>query len=195
MRKSRIPGLLAMFGLLACSAPQQETPDMSAEQEPEATTAMDEPAEEAPSRGEAVATINEAEIRIEYGRPQLQGRDLKSQAQEGFVWRLGMNEATTLETSKDLAFGDTVVPAGTYTIFARRMSGDQWNLLVNEETGLWGAFDHDPEKDIAEAPMESRPAEESTETLTIEIDPLEENSGEIVVRWGQDVVAAQFTVP
>lgn len=193
MRNSWILILLAIFGLLACSAPQEEA-DTPMESDVE-TTEMGEPTEEAVSRGEAVATINEAEIRIEYGRPQLQGRDLKSQAQEGFVWRLGMNEATTIETSKDLVFGDTQVPAGTYTIFARRASGDQWHLLFNEETGLWGAFDHDPEQDIAEVPMESRSIDEQVEALIIEIDQLEDNAGEIVVRWGQDELAAQFTVP
>ncbi|HLV01039.1 MAG TPA: DUF2911 domain-containing protein [Acidobacteriota bacterium] len=193
MRNAPILLVLAVFGFLGCSAPQEAT-EAPVEEESE-TTAMEESVEEAPARGEAVATIHGAEIRIDYGRPQLQGRDLKSQAQEGFVWRLGMNEATTLETSKDLRFGETTVPAGTYSIFARKGSGDEWQLIVNRETGLWGAFDHDPEQDIAEVAMETRAGGEHVETLTIDINSVEENAGEIVIRWGQDVLAALFTVP
>ena len=107
----------------------------------------------AAGRGVARLSLHGDSIAIEYGRPALQGRDMLSQAQPGMVWRLGQNEATTLETTATLDFGGLQVAPGTYTLFAQLKSPDEWFLLINSATGLWGAGDYDPTMNVAVVPL------------------------------------------
>jgi hypothetical protein len=90
-------------------------------------------------------SIDGAAISIEYGRPYLKGRDIKSMQPAGRVWRVGADEATTLKTDKPLKFGTHAVPAGTYTLFA--VPGEkEWQLAINKQTGQWGT-DYDQSQD------------------------------------------------
>ena len=54
------------------------------------------------ARGKAEATIKGKQITIDYGQPSLKGRDIFAMVQPGMVWRLGMNQATQIETTGDL---------------------------------------------------------------------------------------------
>lgn len=146
------------------------------------------------ARGTAAATIGGAEIAVEYGRPNLEGRDMRGQARPGAVWRLGMNEASTLKTDKPLKFGDIEIPAGEYTIFARMIEAGNWELIFHSQLGLWGAYDHDPAKDVASVPLQSSSLDESVEKFTIGIESTGDNTGKIAIQWGADQLAAGFTV-
>ena len=48
----------------------------------------------------------------------------KALVPSGKAWRLGSDEATLLVTQQPLAFGDTTIPAGAYTLY-----------MVPQETG------------------------------------------------------------
>ncbi|MGH9341546.1 MAG: DUF2911 domain-containing protein [Acidobacteriota bacterium] len=188
------------FALLFVGCGAEQPDDAGAAAEGEAAAAeeahMEGSATESAgaTRGSAQATVNGANVTVDYGRPALQGRDMKAQADVGFVWRLGMNEATTLETNQDLKFGGTTVPAGKYTIFARKTGAEEWHLVFNSELGQWGAFKHDPSQDVAEVPLQVSTAAESAEVLTINVNETGQNSGEIVIIWGTDQLEADFTV-
>ena len=56
-------------------------------------------------RGKAEATIKGKQLTIDYGQPSLKGRDIFAMVQPGMVWRLGMNQATQIETTGDLVVG------------------------------------------------------------------------------------------
>ncbi|MCH8320019.1 MAG: DUF2911 domain-containing protein, partial [Acidobacteria bacterium] len=140
--------LALTFWAAACSSPQ------TAEQ-PAASSG--EQAEPAPSgnRGTAEITLGATQVSINYGRPGLQGRDMLSQLQDGQVWRLGMNDATTFETSSDLMLGDTVLQAGRYSIWAKKVSSEDWRLIFNSEPDV-GGLNHNPANDIVEIPPQQR---------------------------------------
>lgn len=140
-------------------------------------------------RGTAEATVGDASVSIEYGRPSLRGRDMLAQASEGMVWRLGADQSTTLTTSGDLDFGGTGIAAGSYSLFARR-SGDGWVLLVNSQTGQWGT-EHDPSRDIAEIPLSEHPGE-AREQFTVVLHGQGSN-GMLHFEWGERVLMATFT--
>ncbi len=104
-----------------------------------------------------------------------------------------MNKATGLETSAKLAFGDTVLDAGSYTLFVRKEAGGQWTLLVNSQTGIWGT-DHDAANDVAEVPLEVSQLEQSVEYFTAEIRSTGEMGGEILFQWATLQLKAAFEV-
>lgn len=141
-------------------------------------------------RGKAEATIENQVIEIDYGRPSLNGRDMLAQAPVGYVWRLGADQSTTLTTSGDLSFGDVTIPAGSYSLFAKRVGEDSWELVFNGQTGQWGT-EHDPSRDIATVPLEWTKQETSHEEFTILVAALDEG-GEIRMMWGENVLSTEF---
>src|SRR6478672_7649170 len=74
---------------------------------------------------ETTSTVVEGNrVTITYGRPFT--KDPKSGEMRkiwgglvpyGKAWRLGADEATTLITQQPIAFEDTIVPAGAYTLY------------------------------------------------------------------------------
>lgn len=195
MRKFALGLLLSgLVLMLACGGAVTEREATEDQAPNEAEGAATAGAVDEETRGMAVASIGGAEIAIEYGRPNLAGRDMKAQAEPGFVWRLGMNEASTLKTDRPLKFGEIEIPAGEYTIFARLIEAGDWELIFHSQLGLWGAFDHDPANDVASVPLETTSLDQSIEKFTIEIDSTGDNSGRIAIQWGTDQLAADFTV-
>ena len=140
-------------------------------------------------RGTAEATVGEATVSIEYGRPSLRGRDMLSQAADGMVWRLGADQSTTLTASHDLSFGDTTVAAGSYSLFAKK-SGDAWMLLVNSQTGQWGT-EHDSSRDVAEIPLDTT-RDGMAEQFTVSIESSGDHGGAFRFAWGETVLTAAF---
>ena len=120
----------------ACSSPQTTTdqPTAAGAGEGEATQ------EAAPSsnRGTAEIVIGSTQASIDYGRPELKGRNMLSQLPDGQVWRLGMNDATRFETNSDLLFGQTLIQAGRYSIWGKKVTSDDWRLIFNSEADIWG---------------------------------------------------------
>ena len=141
MRRCLLMTLLIVAPLLACQP--AETPA----QEPAEEAAAEELAP--PNRGTVQTTIGGAEITVNYGRPELKGRDMLGQLGNGGIWRLGMNEATRLETTNDLLFGETSLASGSYSLFAKKLSRDEWHLIFNSEADIWGT-QRNPDKDVAE---------------------------------------------
>jgi len=77
-------------------------------------------------------------LTIDYSSPRMRGRKIYGGlVPYGQVWRVGANEATTFVTNTDLVVGGTVVPAGSYTLFALP-NADNWKLIISKKTGEWG---------------------------------------------------------
>ena len=146
----------------------------------------------AQDRGKSEATIKGKKISINYGRPSLNGRDMLSKATTGTVWRLGMNEATEIETTANLNVGGKVVPAGKYTLWAKKTGENAWVLGFHPKTGVWGA---PPLKDgyIAELPLKAETASDSAEQLEIAVAE-GKGKGWIKVHWGTAMLSGSFDV-
>lgn len=146
----------------------------------------------AQDRGTTEVTVKGKKIAINYGRPSLNGRDMLSKATTGMVWRLGMNEATEIETTGDLKIGSAVVKAGKYTLWAKKTGADSWVLAFHPKTGVWG---FPPLRDgyVAELPLKMEKASDSAEQLTI---ALAENKGKgwVKIHWGTALLSGAFDV-
>ena len=144
------------------------------------------------ARGKAEATIKGKTITIDYGRPSLKGRDIFSMVQPGMVWRLGMNQATQIETAADLVVAGKEVKAGKYTLWARKTGPDSWTLAFHPKTGVWGVPEL-KEGYIAELPLKTEKVGDSAEQLTI---TLADNKGKaaINIHWGTAALIGSFDV-
>jgi hypothetical protein len=144
------------------------------------------------NRGTAEAVIKGKKIAIDYGRPSLRGRDLLSQANVGMVWRLGMNQATQIDSGGDLLIGGKVVKAGKYSLWAKKTGAATWILGFHPKTGVWGQPEL-TEGYIAELPLRQGTAPDSAEQLTI---TLAEDKGKaaIKIQWGTALLTGSFGV-
>lgn len=144
------------------------------------------------NRGTAEATIKGKKVSIDYGRPQLKGRDMLGKATAGTVWRLGMNQATHIETAGELDIAGKKVPPGKYTLWAKKVSETEWVLGFHPKTGVWGV----PvlkEGYIAELPLKASTAKDSVETFTIALAD-QQGKGNLKVQWGTLVLSGDFGV-
>jgi prepilin-type processing-associated H-X9-DG protein len=142
----------------------------------------------APStRDTARATIGNAHVWVDYGRPALRGRDVWANGVLGdTIWRTGANAATQLRTDADLSIGGTTVPAGTYSLWTRTTPDGGYQLVVNRQAGQWGTEYH-PDRDLARVPLRVSTVATPVERFTIVLDP----QGALNMTWG----TKQLSVP
>ncbi len=135
-------------------------------------------------RGTTRATVGDARVVIDYGRPHARGRTLVGGLiPYDRVWRTGANAATQLETSAPMRLAGVDLDAGKYTLWTLpTRTGVQ--LIINGQTGQWGTqYGHD--HDIARAPMDVDSAASPVERFTIRVEPgAGSGSGRLVMEWG-----------
>jgi hypothetical protein len=143
-------------------------------------------------RDSAVATVGGAHVWVDYGRPSKRGRQVVGYLIPwDSVWRTGANAATQLRTDRDLAFGSSVVPAGTYSVWTQATRAG-WRLILNRQTGQWGT-EHDPSKDFASIPLAITRMDPAVERFTIVVEPLGDG-GVLALVWDDTRASAPFTV-
>jgi hypothetical protein len=148
--------------------------------------------------GTAEATVKGKKVTITYGRPSLKGRDLFGKAPVGTVWRLGRNEATTIESTGDLVVAGKELKAGKYTLWAKKTGDNAWVLAFHPTTTrpdgrpLWGMPEL-REGYVAELPLSPGTAPGAAEELAIHLD---EQNGKAVVKvhWGTTLYSGSFDV-
>jgi hypothetical protein len=181
--------LLPLLLLLCCACSSQAQNSTA----PATSNAAPQAQKEAPApRADAEATVKGKKISINYGRPNLKGRDLLAQAPVGTIWRVGMNQATEITTAADLSIGSTVLKAGKYSLWVRRTGEDSWTLAFHPKTGVWGA---PPLKEgyAAELPLKLEKAADSSELLTIKLADVQ-GGGQIAIHWGTTLMTGKFGV-
>jgi len=137
--------------------------------------------------------VGSTEVRLTYHRPGVKGRTIwGGLVPYGQVWRLGANEATTIEVSDPVRIAGHDVPAGTYALFA--IPGRQsWTFIVNKDAKQWGAFDYKQADDVArfEATPQTAPAQE---WMLLTVDPTGPQSAEVALAWEKLRVAFPIEV-
>lgn len=118
----------------------------------------------------ATGKINGATITITYASPSVKGRKIwGGLVPYDKVWRAGANEATILETDKDIMVEGKQLAKGKYSLYA--IPGEQeWSIILNSETGQWGIkrggdTTRDPAKDVAVVKVKPMKAASMNEAL------------------------------
>jgi hypothetical protein len=126
-------------------------------------------------RMSASGMANSVQVDIDYGSPYVKGREIWGElVAYDKIWRAGANEATAITFGADVMIGDSEVAAGTYALFITPKADADWTVILNEEWskelhGVWGAYDHKPEKDVAQIDVTPSFGDEVVESLTFSL--------------------------
>ena len=147
-------------------------------------------------RGETVATIAGATIAVDYGQPQMRGREIwGALVPWGELWRTGANRATHLTTDRALVLDPDgaalAVPAGEYTLYSIP-EAEGGLLIVNRQTGQGGTT-YEATRDLGRVPLTRSSLTEAVEVFTIGVEA-EGRGGRLALRWASDAFSVPFAV-
>ena len=147
-------------------------------------------------RGETVATIAGATIAVDYGQPQMRGREIwGALVPWGELWRTGANRATHLTTDRALVLDPDgaalAVPAGEYTLYSIP-EAEGGLLIVNRQTGQGGTT-YEATRDLGRVPLTRSSLTEAVEVFTIGVEA-EGRAGRLALRVASDAFSVPFAV-
>lgn len=109
-------------------------------------------------------------LKVIYGRPQKKGRTMLGGTEAfGKVWRLGANETTEIKLFRDVTFGDKVVKAGTYSLYAIP-NATEWTIIFNSKLDTWGAYEYEESKDVVRFNVPVGKPDAEVESFSISFD-------------------------
>ena len=109
----------------------------------------------------------------------------------GHAWRTGANEATQFVVTDDVWINGQKLPAGSYSLHTIPTK-DEWTIIFNSIANQWGSFDYDAAKDTLRVKAKPEWVSENKEWLEYWIDPINDNSAQVNIRW--EKVRVPFTV-
>lgn len=124
----------------------------------------------------ATGNAGGSDITINYSSPAVKGRTIwGGLVPYDKVWRLGANEATVFETSKDIKVEGKTLAAGKYTLYA--IPGKtEWTLIFNSNVkpGLWGikndgSATEEPATDVLRVTVKPEKSESMNERMKFTI--------------------------
>jgi hypothetical protein len=139
-------------------------------------------------------TVGRAAISVTYGRPYTRGRAIfGALVPYGRVWCPGADEATVLESDRDLRFGTLTVPAGPHTIWMLPTE-DAWTLIVSTQPSGFHTR-YPSSSDLGRIDLQKRTLPAPIEQLTFVIRATPTGSGgTLAMQWATTEVSAPFTV-
>lgn len=136
------------------------------------------------------------EIEVIYSRPYVRDRDIWQEpgiAPYGKVWRAGANEATIVSFSTPVKVAGKDLKAGKYAFFVQPEEEGPWVIIFNSVFSQWGAFTHDPSKDVLRVEIMPKEAEHR-EALEFSFPTLTEDETEMVLHWGERQIVVPISV-
>ncbi|MDO8365919.1 MAG: DUF2911 domain-containing protein, partial [Saprospiraceae bacterium] len=125
-------------------------------------------------------------VEVEYSRPSAKGRKVFGDLVPfGDMWRTGANASTKVIVSEDAKVAGIPLPKGTYALYT--IPGEkEWTIIFYKNTSYWGT----PEpKDFKEEDVQARftvssiPVRDLVETLTLNLNNLRNNGGDLEIIW------------
>jgi hypothetical protein len=203
------PTYVLLAALTGSTAIHAQTPTSAAAPAPAAAPAATVPPTPAPrprvSPHETIQAViggrGGPRVTITYGRPY--SKDPKT-GEIRKIWgglvkwdkadRLGADEATLLLAQQPLVFGDTVIPAGAYTLYIVPSETGTSKLAFSSNLGKWG-IPVDETKDVARINLKKDTISQSVDQLTLAIVPDQATGGgAITIQWETTQFSAPFTL-
>lgn len=127
-------------------------------------------------------------ISVDYGRPGVKGRKIFGDlVPYNKVWRAGANGATKITFGQAVNFGGKTVPAGSYGLFVIPEE-KEWKVILNKDAQQWGAYAYDEKLNVIDITVPVQKLSEKQEWFGIELNPVDDNAVDMVVKWDQTKV-------
>jgi len=162
-----------------------------------------------PAGGNKKASVSEqigiTDIRINYDRPALKGRegkiwggvvhygfaDLHYGTSKAAPWRAGANENTTFEFTTDVTVEGKLLPAGKYGFFIA-MNEEKATLIFSKDNNAWGSFFYNPSNDALRVDVTVQKTTENIERLKYEFSDQTDTSAVVSLFW--EKIKIPFTI-
>ena len=138
-------------------------------------------------------------VSIKYYKPFKKGREIFGELVPfDEVWRTGANWATTIRLTRDIRMNKKEVAAGLYSIWTKP-GKDNWQVILNEETGQWGIGlldkkpNRDSERDVIMVETPVMHSEKPVEQFTITLEG-RDNELEMVMIWDKTLISVPIEI-
>jgi hypothetical protein len=138
-------------------------------------------------------TVGTTKVKLDYHRPGVKGREIwGGLVPYDTIWRLGANEATTIDLDDPVRIAGQAVPKGKYALFA--IPGkESWTIILNRKSGQWGAYYHNQADDQIRFTVKPAPAP-FTEWMVFTLSPTGPGAAEVAMTWEKLRVAFPIEV-
>lgn len=155
-------------------------------------TAQDDKSKRKSPPMEAVGQIGGVDVKINYSAPSVKGRTIFGELEKwDKMWRLGANEATTIEINKDVLIEGEALSAGKYAMFTIPREEGKWTMVFNSVADQWGTYNYDKSKDVLRVDVATHALDEGQEQLEIFV---KEKDGKGYVGFKWDKTKVKFTL-
>jgi len=136
-------------------------------------------------------TIGTTEVKITYHRPGVKERVIWGDlVPYDRIWRVGANEATTIEVSNDVTVEGNKLTAGKYALFA--IPGkEEWTFIFSKQADIWGTYGYSKAEDLFRIKAKPMPAPHC-EWMHFMFANLKEDSAKVILHWEKIMVG--FTI-
>jgi hypothetical protein len=144
-------------------------------------------------------TIGGKTLTIKYCAPSVRGRKifgaggLISNDPNYPVWRAGANSATSFHTDADLMIGNLSVPKGDYSLYALVEDPNNWQLIINKQTGQWG-LTYDAAQDLGRVRMTMSKPPAPIEVYKMTLSATGPKTGKLQMEWEQHIAVVTITL-
>ncbi|HYG16232.1 MAG TPA: DUF2911 domain-containing protein [Bacteroidia bacterium] len=134
------------------------------------------------------------EVTIEYSRPSAKGRVIYGElVPYGKVWRTGANAATKITITEKLKFEGEEVAAGTYAVYTIP-NKDSWEVMLYKDLTLGGnVANYNTKDEVIRVKVKPETTKEKTETFTINLNDIRNDSATLEFVWENTRVPVQVT--
>ncbi len=91
------------------------------------------------------------------------------------------------EFFKDVVINNKKIKKGKYTMYAL-VNPDKWQIILNSETDIWGAFKYDEKKDVVRVTVPVQKITEPLEMFSLSFD--KSSAGVILIIGWDDVMVS-----
>lgn len=142
----------------------------------------------------AMAMVGGAHVHIDYSSPGVRGRTIFGELIPfGKLWRAGANNATSIETDKDLIINGQTLPVGKYGFFVIP-NQDKWTLIFNTRWDVHGTDKYKEKEDVLKIEVIPTTLENTQEHLKYQVEKSDDTNGIISLAWEKTKVEIPFQV-
>ena len=139
-------------------------------------------------KGVISQTVGNTTLEIEYERPSVRKRNIFGELVPwNKVWRTGAGYCTKISFDRNVIVGGQKVETGKYSLFTIP-NQNEWIVILNKDTSLYGSFDYDYKKDAARFVVIPRKSNRFYESLNFDVEILP-NNARVFISWANTQIS------